>query len=172
MSVSVREAYEAELVAKGFHSDPAQLRAVEALQRCADDWAAYRQRRSNAFKKLINHPEIPRGVYMYGGVGRGMQRRQLAVQPIKGFDQGRLPLAQVCSLTQGRLPIYLPIFRLWSMSCRHCNIRPAPSTVAVSDQYAIFRLLCCQPGCIFAAKQCPMGIGGKRWPMSSSWVQA
>src|SRR2546427_362950 len=71
MSVSVREAYEAELVAKGFHSDPAQLRAVEALQRCADDWAVYRQRRSNAFKKLINHPEIPRGVYMYGGVGRG-----------------------------------------------------------------------------------------------------
>jgi cell division protein ZapE len=71
MSVSVKEAYEAELVAKGFHSDPAQLRAVEALQRCADDWAAYRQRRSNAFKKLINHPEIPRGVYMYGGVGRG-----------------------------------------------------------------------------------------------------
>ena len=71
MSVSVREAYEAELVAKGFHSDPAQLRAVEALQRCVDDWAVYRQRRSNAFKKLINHPEIPRGVYMYGGVGRG-----------------------------------------------------------------------------------------------------
>ena len=71
MSVSVREAYEAELVAKGFHSDPAQLRAVEALQRCADDWTVYRQRRSNAFKKLINHPEIPRGVYMYGGVGRG-----------------------------------------------------------------------------------------------------
>src|SRR2546427_10823515 len=71
MSVSVREAYEAELVAKGFHSDPAQLRAVEALQRCADDWAVYRQRRSNAFKKLINHPEIPRGVYMYGGGGRG-----------------------------------------------------------------------------------------------------
>lgn len=71
MSVLVREAYEAELVAKGFHSDPAQLRAVEALQRCADDWTVYRQRRSNAFKKLINHPEIPRGVYMYGGVGRG-----------------------------------------------------------------------------------------------------
>ncbi len=27
--------------------------------------------RSNALKKLINHPEIPKGVYMYGGVGRG-----------------------------------------------------------------------------------------------------
>jgi cell division protein ZapE len=27
--------------------------------------------RSNAIKKLINRPDIPRGVYMYGGVGRG-----------------------------------------------------------------------------------------------------
>ena len=28
-------------------------------------------KRSNVIKKLINRPEIPRGVYMYGGVGRG-----------------------------------------------------------------------------------------------------
>jgi cell division protein ZapE len=27
--------------------------------------------RSNAIKKLINRPAIPRGIYMYGGVGRG-----------------------------------------------------------------------------------------------------
>lgn len=69
--MNVKQAYEAELAAKGFRSDPAQLRAVEALQRCADDWAAYKQRRSNALKKLINHPNLPKGVYMYGGVGRG-----------------------------------------------------------------------------------------------------
>ncbi len=69
--MSVRQAYEAELAKHGFHSDPAQLRAVEALERCAGEWAEYRAQRSNAFKKLINHPEIPRGVYMYGGVGRG-----------------------------------------------------------------------------------------------------
>ena len=68
---SVRQAYEAELKTRGYQSDPAQLRAVEALQRCADDWAAYKTRRSNAFKKLISHPPIPKGVYMYGGVGRG-----------------------------------------------------------------------------------------------------
>lgn len=71
MSQSVRKAYEAELLAKGFQSDPAQLRAVDALQRCADEWAAYKGKRSNALKKLINRPDIPRGVYMYGGVGRG-----------------------------------------------------------------------------------------------------
>jgi cell division protein ZapE len=69
--VSVKQAYEAELVARGYTSDPAQLRAVDALERCANDWAAYKIQRSNAFKKLINHPDTPRGVYMYGGVGRG-----------------------------------------------------------------------------------------------------
>ena len=58
-------------MAKGFQSDPAQRRAIEALQRCADDWTVYKSRRSSALKKLINRPDIPRGVYMYGGVGRG-----------------------------------------------------------------------------------------------------
>jgi len=69
--MSVRAAYDAELKARGYESDPAQLRAVEALQRCAEQWAAYKAKRSNAFKKLISRPEIPRGVYMFGGVGRG-----------------------------------------------------------------------------------------------------
>jgi cell division protein ZapE len=69
--LSVKEAYEAELAARGFQSDPAQLRAVEALDRCASEWAAYKSQRSNAFKKLIHRPDVPRGVYMYGGVGRG-----------------------------------------------------------------------------------------------------
>lgn len=69
--MTVRQAYEAELAAKGFQSDPAQLRAVEALERCAQEWGRYKRRRSNALKKLIHHPDIPKGVYMYGGVGRG-----------------------------------------------------------------------------------------------------
>ncbi|MEY2734985.1 MAG: cell division protein ZapE [Burkholderiaceae bacterium] len=68
---SVREAYEAELKTRGYQSDPAQLRAVDALDRCAREWAAYKEKRSNRLKKLINHPDIPRGVYMFGGVGRG-----------------------------------------------------------------------------------------------------
>ncbi|MBC7470632.1 MAG: cell division protein ZapE, partial [Ramlibacter sp.] len=69
--MSVREVYERELKARGYQSDPAQLRAVEALDRCAREWAAFKEQRSNAFKKLINRPATPRGVYMYGGVGRG-----------------------------------------------------------------------------------------------------
>jgi cell division protein ZapE len=70
-SLSVRTTYEAELAARGYSADPAQLRAVDALERCARDWADFKEQRSNAFKKLINRPDIPRGVYMYGGVGRG-----------------------------------------------------------------------------------------------------
>ena len=69
--MSVRSAYEAELQLRGYTSDPAQLRAVEALERCATEWAGYKEKRSNSFKKLINRPAIPRGVYMHGGVGRG-----------------------------------------------------------------------------------------------------
>ena len=69
--MSVREIYDQELKARGYVSDPAQLRAVEALDRCSQEWAHYKDKRSNSFKKLINHPDIPRGVYMVGGVGRG-----------------------------------------------------------------------------------------------------
>src|SRR3569832_2692624 len=67
----VREVYERELKARGYANDPAQLRAVDALDRCAAEWAQYKEQRSNVLKKLINRPEIPKGVYMYGGVGRG-----------------------------------------------------------------------------------------------------
>ncbi|MEN9689010.1 MAG: hypothetical protein RI998_1007 [Pseudomonadota bacterium] len=69
--MSVSSIYEQELKARGFQSDPAQLRAVDALERCAQDWAAYKHKRANKVKKLINHPDIPQGVYLYGGVGRG-----------------------------------------------------------------------------------------------------
>jgi cell division protein ZapE len=69
--MSVKENYQKELQVRGFQSDPAQLRAIEALERCANEWAAYKEKRSNKLKKLINRPPIPRGVYMYGGVGRG-----------------------------------------------------------------------------------------------------
>lgn len=67
----VREAYERELALRGYQSDPGQLAVIDELERCASDWAVYLSRRSNRIKKLINRPEIPRGVYMFGGVGRG-----------------------------------------------------------------------------------------------------
>lgn len=69
--MSVESAYYAILEEKGYKPDPAQLRAVAALQRCADEWAVYKNKRSSRLKKMFNKPQIPNGVYMYGGVGRG-----------------------------------------------------------------------------------------------------
>jgi cell division protein ZapE len=69
--VGVRALYEQTLVERGYVSDPAQLRAVEALERCENEWADYKARRSNTLTQLIRHPPIPRGVYLHGGVGRG-----------------------------------------------------------------------------------------------------
>lgn len=69
--MTVLESYQAELAHRGYTSDPAQLRGVQALERCATEWALYKEQRSNALKKFINRPDIPRGVYLYGGVGRG-----------------------------------------------------------------------------------------------------
>ncbi len=67
----VRTLYEATLIERGYRSDAAQLRAIDALERCEQEWADYKARRSNALTKLISRPPIPRGVYMHGGVGRG-----------------------------------------------------------------------------------------------------
>ena len=69
--MSVKAVYERALAERGYQGDPAQLRAVEALDRCALEWSVYKEQRSSTFKKLINRPAIPRGVYLYGGVGRG-----------------------------------------------------------------------------------------------------
>jgi predicted ATPase len=69
--VAVRQVFEAALVARGYRSDAAQLRAMRALERCENEWIAYKARRGNAVTKLLVRPPIPRGVYMWGGVGRG-----------------------------------------------------------------------------------------------------
>jgi cell division protein ZapE len=67
----VRALYQSTLAERGYQSDPAQLRAVAALERCENEWADYKARRGNAITKMLVRPPIPRGVYMYGGVGRG-----------------------------------------------------------------------------------------------------
>jgi cell division protein ZapE len=70
-NVGVRRLYEQTLAERGYSSDPAQLRAIAALERCEKEWMDYKARRRNALAKLLVRPPIPRGVYMYGGVGRG-----------------------------------------------------------------------------------------------------
>ncbi len=67
----VRQLYHQTLAERGYSADAAQLAAIDALERCENEWIAYKSRRRNTLTRLLIHPEIPRGVYLYGGVGRG-----------------------------------------------------------------------------------------------------
>ncbi|MDC8760776.1 cell division protein ZapE [Janthinobacterium fluminis] len=69
--MNVEEFYQSALLQRDFKADPAQRRAVDRLQCAYEEWVGFKAQRSNSFKRLINRPEVPRGVYMWGGVGRG-----------------------------------------------------------------------------------------------------
>jgi cell division protein ZapE len=69
--MNVQEFYQHALAQRGYQPDPAQQRAVDRLQRAYEEWVDYKSRRSSTFRRLINRPEVPRGVYLWGGVGRG-----------------------------------------------------------------------------------------------------
>ena len=59
------------LSARGYTLDPAQRAAADRLARLDEEWAQYKHARRNALLKLVARPEIPRGVYLWGAVGRG-----------------------------------------------------------------------------------------------------
>ncbi len=63
--------YQDHLAKRGFVSDPSQQRAVERLQRLYQEWTEYKRRRNTALKRLLVKPELPKGVYLWGPVGRG-----------------------------------------------------------------------------------------------------
>jgi cell division protein ZapE len=67
----VVEVYEQSLSRRGFLADPSQRRAVERLQRLYEEWSAYKARRNSALKRLLVKPPLPKGVYLWGPVGRG-----------------------------------------------------------------------------------------------------
>ncbi len=51
--------------------DHSQVDALDRLQQLADDLDAFRAARSSTLKRLFATPDVPRGVYLWGGVGRG-----------------------------------------------------------------------------------------------------
>lgn len=69
--MNVQEFYQHALSQRGFEPDDAQQRAVDRLQLAYEEWVHFKSRRSSSFKRLINRPDVPRGVYLWGGVGRG-----------------------------------------------------------------------------------------------------
>ncbi len=54
-----------------FEPDAAQLRVIERLQALHDDLMAFKRYRQTLLARTFGNREPPRGVYLYGGVGRG-----------------------------------------------------------------------------------------------------
>jgi cell division protein ZapE len=71
VSQDVVSLYDEHLRKRGFFADPSQRRAVERLQRLFEEWSAYKARRDTALKRLLVKPPLPKGVYLWGAVGRG-----------------------------------------------------------------------------------------------------
>src|SRR5262245_55260096 len=51
--------------------DHAQIAALDRLQQLSDELREFRAARESRLKRLFASPEVPRGIYMWGGVGRG-----------------------------------------------------------------------------------------------------
>jgi cell division protein ZapE len=65
------EGFNAALAERGIEADPAQLIAARRLQEFYDELLALKAARRSRLRKMLVRPELPRGVWFWGGVGRG-----------------------------------------------------------------------------------------------------
>jgi len=71
MTMNVADFYQQALTQRGYQADAAQQAAVTRLQTYYDDWLRFQHERRSALHRLWRSPDVPRGVYLWGGVGRG-----------------------------------------------------------------------------------------------------
>lgn len=64
-------AYQVLLQKRGYTADASQLSGVHRLEVLAQELAGLKVARTNRLKALFSKPTIPRGVWLWGGVGRG-----------------------------------------------------------------------------------------------------
>ena len=100
------------LAARGTTLDAAQAAARDRLQELALALRAFRTARQSTLTKIFAPPEVPRGVYLWGGVGRSKSflmhgffateaiRRQMAGVVVYGLCRDTATLAQL------PLPVY------------------------------------------------------------------
>ena len=65
------DAYEAVLSERGFSADAAQRAAAERLQLLYYQLLSFKVGRKSTMRRVFSPPVVPRGVYFWGGVGRG-----------------------------------------------------------------------------------------------------
>jgi cell division protein ZapE len=65
------DAYQALLSERGYIADQAQMVAAQALQQLYGNLLSFKVHRSSTLKRLLAPPKPPRGIYFWGGVGRG-----------------------------------------------------------------------------------------------------
>ena len=67
----VRARYARLLAERGWSTDAAQRAAVDRLQRLHDELVDFKRARASRIRRFIAPPDAPRGVWLWGGVGRG-----------------------------------------------------------------------------------------------------
>jgi len=65
------DAFSTALTERGIVADSTQLAAARRLQKLYDELLVLKAARRTRLRKLLVHPELPRGVWLWGGVGRG-----------------------------------------------------------------------------------------------------